>query len=229
MVHSSNRRWHHHAALAAVTAVIYILISTVVASPTPLDQLSLASAYICLFLMAAALSIGPLQAIRTQRVSTNIFLRRDIGIWAALAGLIHLVVATAQSMTPRYMSLYVDVSTHKLSAALRAELFLWGSVSAFSVGLLLLLLLGLSNNFAMQYLGVTWWKRLQRSACLAFMLTLVHALMFQIIESRSVSMMALLLCLLLLLSGLQLWGFIQVTSRRKQKTGLQHAASEHKY
>lgn len=198
--------------------MIYALVTAFVANATLLDALSLATACICLLLMAAALSIGPLQARRAGAPPANIILRRDVGIWAAAAGLVHFMVATDLSMTPEYMSIYVDVSTGGLSRGLRAALFFWGSIAAFAVGILILLLLGLSNNGALRLLGVAWWKRLQRSAYLAFVLTVVHGLAFQILEARHPLLIGLLLILSLFVITLQIAGFVSITRARGQNT-----------
>ena len=179
------KRWLHHAGAASLSLVILTLTATFGPDESGLDHLSLATAYICLLLMAVALSLGPLQARRTGRSVANMYLRRDMGIWAGMAGLTHLIVATELSMTQAYMSVYVDALDARLSESLRADLFAWGSIIGFAVGILLILLLGLSNDRILRRLGVTRWKRLQRLAYLAFALTVAHGWVFQALEARS--------------------------------------------
>ena len=209
---SHNRRWNHFS-LAIISLTTCIFVISVTSEPI-VDQLSIATAYICLFLITIALSIGPLQIIRNGRISLNIYLRRDVGIWAAIAGLVHCVIATKLAMTPEYINTYVDVSFGILSENARADLFLWGSVSAFVIAVLLLILLSLSNQRAMKSLGVTWWKRLQRLAYLALVLTIIHGLAFQLIESRSLILIGILLIALLQVAILQSIGFALVIKHR---------------
>lgn len=151
-----------------------------------LDGISLATAYLCLVFMAVALSVGPLRAVRSRPLVLNIYLRRDVGIWAALVGLVHLFVATELSMSQDYMAAYVNLSTSGLSGEMRAGLFSWGSIAGFIVGLLVLLLLVLSNNWIMRTMGSKWWKRLQRCAYVAFILTVIHGFAFQALEARNI-------------------------------------------
>ena len=209
-----SRRLQHYVGLIIFSALILGWVTST-SNESTADQLSIATAYICVLLMAVALIVGPLRAywygIKTP---VNIYLRRDIGIWTAMSGLIHLYLATIQSMNASYISRYVDINTAGLSESTRGELFLWGSVTAFIVGILLLMLLCLSSNTALRLLGVRWWKRLQRTAYAAFVLTIIHAIMFQMLEKRAIALIILLIAVSLVVVILQSVGFVSV--RKKQ-------------
>ena len=211
----SHPRLFTHISLAVFSAVVYLIVFLVSDEANHLIELSITTAYICTLLITVALSVGPVRVILQITNPTNIYLRRDIGIWAALSGLIHLCLATAQSMTPEYISTYVDVATVQLTNSARNELFLWGSVTAYATGLLLLLLLSLSNDAVLRWLGVKWWKRLQRLVYLAFTLTIVHGLMFQILESRNLILVGLLSALFLLILILQ-WAGIRSVKKTQR-------------
>lgn len=212
-----NPRLLTHIGLAVFSLIIYIVVN-LVSHEAIFDQLSIVTAYICLLLMACALSVGPLRLyIHKAANPINIYLRRDIGIWAAVFGLVHLFLATSSSMTSEYIQRYVDVATQGLSESARSGLFLWGSVTAFVAGLLLLLLLCLSNDTLLRLLGMRWWKRLQRLAYLAFALTLAHGVMFQILESRGLVLVGLLLIVALTVLALQLFGMMSATKYRLTK------------
>lgn len=172
-----------------------------------LDRFSIVSAYLCLGLLCAGLAIGPIRAIRTDRSSINNYLRRDIGIWAALIALTHLVIATALSMTPEYMETFVNSAEVAPSQATRAALFTWSTIAGLLVGILLLILLGLSNDKAVRWLGLRWWKRLHRMSYLAFALTIVHGLAFQALESRNRALIALVVVASLAVLVLQMTGY----------------------
>lgn len=173
-----------------------------------LDRLSMASAYVCLLLLIAALSIGPVNVLRSGRPLANNYLRRDTGIWAAVSGIVHLVVATYLSMTPEYLAQYVKISTASLDTNTRGSLFLWGSLIAYIVGILFVMLLALSSNKAMRWLGMRWWKRLQRMAYLVFIFTVIHAWAFQLLEDRSLLLAGLVMLSTLVVVGLQLAAFV---------------------
>ena len=200
-------RWQHHVAIGLFSIVTGVA-SYVQEDGGVLDKLSIATAYICLFLLAFALLTGPVNVLRTGRPLINNYLRRDIGIWAAINGIIHLLVATYLSMTPEYLDSYVKISTDAMDTQTRGGLFLWGSLIAYLVGILLVMLLAISNNKAMHWLGVRWWKRLQRMAYLVFIFTVIHAWAFQLLEARDPLLTGLLLLLTLLVVGLQLVAFV---------------------
>ena len=163
-------------------------VAAALAGPTPgtWDRVSIVSGYLCLMLLCAGLAVGPVRALRAGRGTLNSYLRRDLGIWAGLLGLVHLALATELSMTADYVATYVAGP----AASLRASLFSWGSILGFPVGLNLLLLLGLSSDRSLRWLGVRWWKRLQRSSYLAFLMTVAHAFLFQALEGRHPALVA---------------------------------------
>jgi sulfoxide reductase heme-binding subunit YedZ len=173
-----------HAALASVTA---LTIAAALVGPAEARwyRVSLWSAYLCLALYCWALTIGPIRVLRRRPHSLNVYLRRDIGIWAALTGLVHLVVGTEVSMNTAYFESFVAGSVGLGTEVLRRQLFIWGSLAGFVVGLVFLLLLALSSNRAIHLLGPSWWKRLQRSSYLAFFLLLLHGVAFQALELRA--------------------------------------------
>ena len=207
----TRNRWCHHVVLVAISLLATGLIAQFGSAGTLLDGLSLATAYLCLVFMGVALSLGPLRVIRADRLALNIYLRRDIGIWAALTGLVHLFVATELSMNQSYMTAYVNLSSSGLSAGLRGDLFSWGSIAGFVVGIFVLLLLFLSNDKALRVMGPTWWKRLQRIAYPAFFLTLLHGFAFQALEARNVLLVGIVIGVFLGVLALQIYGLRIVT------------------
>jgi len=210
---TSRNRWRHHCVLAAASFLMIGFVALTGSGDTLLDDISLATAYICLLLMAVALCLGPLRVLRSAPLHLNIYLRRDIGIWSGLAGLVHLFVATELSMNQSYMELYVNLSTSGLSDSMRASLFSWGSIVGFLVGIFVLLLLVLSNDKIMRFVGSMWWKRLQRFAYLAFVLTVLHGFAFQAIEARNVLLVGIVFVVFIGVLMLQISGFRAVKRR----------------
>jgi len=179
-----------------------------------IDGLSISTAWLCVLIMAAALSLGPLRARRTGSPILNLQLRRDLGIWSGITGLGHLVFATMQSMSQQYMSQYVAVDLAGIGPDARASLFSWGSIIGFLIGLLLLLLLGLSNNRVMHRLGPKRWKRLQRLVYPVFVLTVLHGFAYQLLEIRSPYLIAVLVIIAAAIFVLQLAGRRAVRAAR---------------
>ena len=147
--------------------------------------------------MAVALLLGPALVRRSGVRPVNHYLRRDFGVWAALAGLIHFFAATDVSMSQEYLAQYVRIETTGLSASLRESLFSWGSIAGFIAGLILLVLLLISNDWSLRKFGQKHWRRVQKSSFAALVLTVLHGLAFQLLESRW----------LILVAGLLILGF----------------------
>jgi len=212
----STTRWQHHALLAVGSVLVFGLTAVFLGAESTADQLSFATAYLCLFYLAAALLIGPVQSGRGGQVLLNNYLRRDVGIWAALTGLVHFIVATDLSMSQTYMADYVAIDAGNFPAQLRMQFFTWGTIAGLLIAVLLILLLVLSNDRVLRRLGSKWWKRLQRSAYFAFALTVAHGLAFQALESRSAFLIIVLALTTAVVIALQLRGAAAYRRRNNQ-------------
>jgi sulfoxide reductase heme-binding subunit YedZ len=180
-----NHRLKHHGILAAVSAACFGIAALSGPAAAALDNLSIVSAYLCLFLLGIVLLIGPWHAVKSNRKAANIYLRRDIGIWAALSGLLHFYLANILSMNYEYLGIFVENAAAPPSAAVRSELYSWGTISGYVIAVFFVVLIGLSSDRALRFLGLKWWKRIQRVSYLAFIFTCAHGFAFQILESRN--------------------------------------------
>ena len=176
------------------------------APETALDRASLATAWLCMALFLSALSIGPVHALRTGRPLLNDLGRRDLGIFAALTGLIHLWLGTKESMDLIYIGSFVRNPELSMGESVREALFARGAESGFLVGILILVPLFVSSNLALRKIGPRWWKRLQRIVYWVLGLTLFHGLVFQVLEARHPLVIILLLGLGVGILALQLAG-----------------------
>ncbi len=213
------RRTHHHLILAGLAGLSVGAAAVGGPAGSALDRVSIVTAYLCLALLCTGLAIGPVHTLRTSRPLLNNYLRRDVGIWAAVAGLVHLCVATVQSMTEQYMATYVDVTDVLPPERIRAELFTWSTIAGLVIGVVLLILLGLSNDRALRWLGTRSWKRLHRVSYVAFVLTVLHGLAFQVLESRTWSLIALVLVASLAVLTVQLAAARAVRRTAQRKAG----------
>lgn len=186
------------------------------------DRLSIVSAYLCLILMAGALAYGPVHALRNGRPVGNSPIRRSMGIWSALNGLLHFLLANALAMNYEYLGLYVDNAAEPPSSEIRSALYSWGTISGYVIAVAFILLLALSNDRALRRLGMTWWKRLQRTTYIAFLLTCGHAFAFQVLETRKVEWVYLVLLVLLVVivgQGLGIFSVNRSSKLRAPATG----------
>jgi DMSO/TMAO reductase YedYZ heme-binding membrane subunit len=179
-----NPRLKHHTALTAFSAICLGIAAIIGPVQGIADRWSIVSAYLCLLLLGCALLIGPFHAIRNGRPLGNSYIRRDLGIWAALTGLLHFYLANVLSMNYEYLSRYVENSSLSPTAEIRSDLYTWGTVLGYVIAILFVVLLGLSSDRILRSVGLKWWKRLQRLSYFGFVFTCAHAFAFQVLESR---------------------------------------------
>jgi DMSO/TMAO reductase YedYZ heme-binding membrane subunit len=148
------------------------------------ERISVASAWICMAFLCGALLIGPVDRIEGRAPRVNIYMRRDLGIWGALTGLLHFVAGNFVAMNPVYVGSFVRIAPVPPAAVIRDQLFSGGAILGLLIAIIFLLLLAISSDWALRGLGVKRWKRLQRSAHLAFWFTVAHGIAFQILEAR---------------------------------------------
>ena len=134
--------------------------------------------------LCGALLIGPILRMQGRPSQLNIYLRRDVGIWGALTGLLHFVAGNVVAMNQSYVGIFVQGATRPPDVGVREQLFSGGAILGTAVAILFLLLLAISSDLALRRLGPKLWKRLQRSAHVAVWFTVAHGIAFQLLESR---------------------------------------------
>jgi sulfoxide reductase heme-binding subunit YedZ len=194
--------------LAVIFGGLLGLVSLTAPAHALIDRLSTASAWICTLFFCAVLLIGPVSVITGRPAPTNHLLRRDLGIWTAVTGLLHFWLGTEEAMNTSYLAAFVSGTVAPPAPDVRQSLFTWGSLLGFVIGLLFLLLMGLSNNVSLRRLGGKWWKRLQRSSYFAFAFTVLHGFAFQILENRHWVWVGLLGLCTFVVAALQGRGFL---------------------
>jgi DMSO/TMAO reductase YedYZ heme-binding membrane subunit len=206
-------RLRTHIILAAASLLVLLAAAVIGEKAASLDRVSLISAYLFLFLISVVLLLGPLRTLRTGRVIINQTLRRDIAIWCAFMGLVHLLAGSLESMTPVYLDVFVNHAVNPPSASTREVLFFWSAIAGFIIGILLIVLLALSNNWSLTLIGQRWWKRLHRLSYFAFVLTILHGFGFQVLESRFWGGYALVIVIALVVCIAQVLGIRAVAER----------------
>lgn len=172
-----------------------LLLSGALALPyaTLWERVSVASAWLCMLLLAAVLLIGPLQKLQGRQPPLNIYLRRDLGCWAAMQGLLHFVAGNVVAMNPVYVGTFVRGNASAPGPMLRDVLFSGGAILGTVIAILFLLLLAISSDRAVRWLGPPRWKKLQGSAQLVLWLTVLHGIAYQLLEARYIPLLVLLL------------------------------------
>jgi sulfoxide reductase heme-binding subunit YedZ len=171
-----RRLWQHFVPLLAVSGGMVAAFAVALDQRT-VQRLSIGTGYAALALLAFALSVGPLRAIRGRRLPLSIDVRRDAGICTAILGLIHVVLGLQVHHGGAILSYFSSFDKGGVAN--------WTGLAAT---LLLVLLLGISSDWAIRRLGKRPWKRLQRLAYALFALVVTHTVLYQVVEERATAL-----------------------------------------
>lgn len=173
----------------------------------------MASAYASLLLLATTLMIGPWYRLRDRPNPISSYLRRDIGIWAGMLGIVHVIVGLQVHLDGKFWLYFLPPPDAKYHFPLRIDAFGLTNHAGLLAGLLLLMLLALSNNASLRALGAVRWKRLQRWNYTVAALVVVHGAVYQLIEKRALGFVLLFSAIVALAFAFQVAGFV---AARKQ-------------
>jgi sulfoxide reductase heme-binding subunit YedZ len=200
------------ALIAAGSVALTLLITVVEPRQTRVEELSLATAYVAIVLLAVSLSLGPLNLLRRKHNPVHNAVRRDFGIAAGIGALIHTALGLQVHMggrLTRYFAVPEDLSSG--SIAFVAANYL-GLLSA----LIFLGLVAISNNYAIRRMGLPPWKRAQRLAYVAALAAAVHGFLYQFIERRGLAGIVVAVSIFIFVWLLQLRGRGHRTSSTTQ-------------
>lgn len=200
------RRVRQHRTLFIVSAAALAVVYALIRSDDVLFRLSMATAYASMGLLVFGLVLGPVNVLRRRPnpVSTN--LRRDVGIWAGGVALLHVIVGLQVHLRGRMLEYFIDPrSRHALP--IRLDAFGAANYTGLVAGLILVLLLALSNDLSLRRLGARRWKTLQRANYFGMGLIVVHGVIYQYVEKRQAYFVALFALLAVIAVGLQFAGY----------------------
>ena len=187
----SNRRFlsrilRHHIVLLAFTVSSVVLLYVTRPYKDAITRLSFATAYPAIVLLALTLFSGPLNVLRARINPISSDLRRDIGIWAGILGVLHAIVGQCVHLRGRPWLYYVYGPSEK-HIGLRHDLFGFSNYTGVVATLVLLALFATSNDWSLRALGTPRWKSLQRCNYAVFLLTALHAFGYQGIEKQKMA------------------------------------------
>src|SRR5262245_52929706 len=209
-----QRLLYHHLPLAVTSATCFLLIFALVKTTYLPFRLSMGTAYTAAMLLGVTLVLGVLKVLRGETSPVSTDWRRDVGTWAALFGIAHVVIGLQVHAPGRMWTYFVYPAEESHSFPLRFDTIGWTNHLGLLAGLLLVFLLVLSNDWSLRRLGARRWKGFQRWNYALFGLVLAHGVFYQILEKRDAGWVIGLAVLSVLVIGLQLEGFRR---RRKQR------------
>jgi sulfoxide reductase heme-binding subunit YedZ len=133
-----------------------------------------ATGYLATGFLALTLLIGPANLVFRRRNPVSSYLRRDVGLWAAIFSAVHLLFGLQVHARLAKFATYFAASdgtplTNSFGIAN------WTGLAALVV---VAGLLALSSDAALRRLGAKNWKRLQRLNYALFALVFVHAIFY---------------------------------------------------
>jgi sulfoxide reductase heme-binding subunit YedZ len=176
-----RRRILRHALIAALAGILGAIAGALSQYRSTIEALSFSTAYAGLALLAAALAVGPLNVIRNRPNPVSTDLRRDIGIWAGIYGIAHTIIGLNVHMHG-HMSRYFIPWTRSLDTSSKA--FILANWLGLVAAILLLVLVSISNDYALRTLGTRRWKLIQQSTYVVVIAAVAHGAGYQIIEGR---------------------------------------------
>jgi methionine sulfoxide reductase heme-binding subunit len=174
------------------------------------SRASFATAYPALALLSATLLIGPLNLLRDHPNPVSQDLRRDLGIWAGILGVLHAGIGQCVHLRGRPWLYYVyGPGEHHHGIPLRHDLFGFSNYTGAAAVLLLIVLLATSSDYCLRALGTPQWKQLQRWNYAVFALTALHAVGYLLIEKQKASFSATVAVCIAIAIVMQAAGFIR--------------------
>lgn len=210
---STPRRVRRNGVLLAVSAGIMIAADLANPATDPITRASFASAYAAMVLLCASLVVGPLNVLRERPNPTSTHLRRDIGIWAGSLALVHSAIGLNVHLRGRWWEYFIVPRDDGVVPLIRTDAFGLANHTGLLTALILALLLALSNDASLRRLGTRRWKALQRWNYGGFALILVHAVIYQLLEERSLPWQVVLGAMAGLTITLQSAGFLKRRER----------------
>lgn len=201
-----SRIVRHHLPLLLISAATVAMLYFTRPYPDVLTRLSFSTAYPAIVLLAFTLINGPWNVLRRHGNPVSSDLRRDVGIWAGVLGIVHTAVGQCVHLRGRPWLYYV-YGPQEHHHGMRHDVFGFANYTGALSVLLLALLLATSNDFSLRRLGTPGWKSLQRWNYAVFALAAAHAIGYLVIEQQKLPFdTAIAVCITITLT-LQAWGF----------------------
>lgn len=204
-------RFLRHVLLAAASAATVFIFFAALQSPDPRWRLSMGTAYASLVLLAVTLALGPVNRLRGVPNPVSTYLRRDIGIWAGILAIAHVVVGLQVHFSGRMWLYFVPEPPWRIP--IRHDAFGLANWVGAAATVAIVVLLAISNDASIRKLGRDRWKGLQRWNYVACAMVAAHGALYMLIEKRTWAFVAAGLAVVLATMALQAAGY-RATKRR---------------
>ena len=161
-----------------------------------------ATGYIALGLLGLTLLIGPVNLLLYRRTPISSYLVRDVGMWAAIVSVIHVIAGffvhgPAVPLIERILFYFFAPDGSPLT-----NRFGWANWTGLAATLIVVGLLAISSDAALQKLKAKRWKNLQRLNYALFVLVIAHSIYYgALLRVTSITTMLLGLIVILVFIG----------------------------
>ena len=145
-------------------------------SRASMSRLTVATGYVAIVLLALTLLIGPANLLLRRRTPVSSYLARDVGIWAAMASVVHVIVGLHPERLRSDVFSFVDYFFADGRPLTNA--FGWGNWTGLAATVIVLLLLVTSTDRSLRELKAKRWKDIQRLNYTLFALVIAHAVFY---------------------------------------------------
>ncbi len=166
-----------HLLLAASTGVGLWVAAQTYGIPTYIATFGFG--YMCLIFVGMTLLIGPINLLRKRFNPVSIDLRRDVGIWAGITGVLHVIFAILERNRKDLLDFFFRRNGLPLLNLTGASNWV-GAIAT----VLLIALLVTSNNLLLRKLKGKRWKKLQRLNYVVAVLVVLHTFGYQMAGGR---------------------------------------------
>lgn len=214
MNRSQKSRLLTHLLLAVLTAAACYIAMLFKPDYKLSRQLTMGFAYSALLYLGFTLVYGLWQMWRSQRRNpVNLYLRRDVGIWSGIAGLLHVWFGFQVHLKGEIWLYFFEPE----STTLLQDLFGFSNQTGLLATIILLVLLVISNDISVRLLKGKRWKFLQRFNYLLFILVIAHTVGYQMVVKRESFLQTAVIGLTILVVVVQLAGFLLYRTRQRAK------------
>jgi sulfoxide reductase heme-binding subunit YedZ len=201
-----------HATLAGLTVAVCLLSLLYPRASTPVQAWTIGLGYLSLALIGATLLIGPLGLRVRRRNPVNVYVRRDVGIWAGITGVVHVLLGSQAHFNGEILRYFFFVRENE--AIPLTDLFGLSNWFGLAATVVLLGLLALSNDLSLRMLRGPLWKWLQRFNYALIALVLIHTVGYQLVVGREAPFAGVTLVVTIAVLAAQLAGVVIMLLRR---------------
>ena len=208
-----SRRLTRHLLLAMASCVLVTAFLQFLHPQRPVYQISMATGYGSLFLIAISLLIGPWNVLRRRTNPVSGYLRRDIGIWAGILAVAHVIAGLQVHMDGKFWLYFLPPPEAHSLFPVRLDPFGLTNYAGLIATIIFVMLLCLSNNASLRALGAKRWKFLQRWNYAAAALVCLHGGVYQFLEKRDPRFVLVFIIIVVVALTAQLAGFHRVRGK----------------